>query len=65
MRVLSEGVVVSFICQDCGCGFVVGIKACDVEENDGNYYCKCPACMTRCHADVNCVIKVGNKDLDK
>lgn len=49
MLIKKKGEVIYFVCTSCGCEFVVGIRS--VENCDGNFYCGCPTCGSRCHTD--------------
>ena len=51
MLIKKKGRVLYFICLACDCEFVVGIHA--VENDDGNFYRKCPMCGADCHTDYS------------
>ena len=54
MKIIKKGTVISFVCESCGCKFVIGIHGIvETDSNDENYYTDCPICGARCHADAN------------
>ena len=57
MKIIKKGTVISFVCESCGCKFVIGIHA--VKDENGNYYTGCPICGVTCHADVNARDYIG------
>ena len=60
MKIIKNGIVISFVCASCNCKFVVGIHEVVTDGNGKNYHTYCPICGTECHADVNAREQKGN-----
>ena len=60
MKIIKKGTVISFVCESCGCKFVIGIHGVVTDDGNGeNYYTGCPICGVTCHADVNARTQIG------
>ena len=51
MRILKQGVTLTFICPACDCEFVVGIHSVSTTDQQENFYGSCPQCGAECHTD--------------
>lgn len=51
MKTIKKGQVILFVCNSCGCEFVVGIHVVNTPDDGENYYANCPMCGADCHTD--------------